>query len=106
MCFLDMRLFPVSGSDENFLIYDFSQVFFNPEIYSTDYTTPLPAVIDKCIQSAPIDTRRALYKVKLCKDKWNFIFEKCLFFNDFFIVSRKMLVVIEDFSIQYLLILF
>ncbi|KAF4404894.1 hypothetical protein G4B88_006280 [Cannabis sativa] len=38
------------------------EVFFNPEIYSTEYTTPLPAVIDKCIQSAPIDTRRALYK--------------------------------------------
>ena len=39
------------------------QVFFNPEIYSNDFTTSLPAVIDKCIQSAPIDTRRALYKV-------------------------------------------
>ncbi|KAJ6898319.1 actin-related protein 3 [Populus alba x Populus x berolinensis] len=38
------------------------EVFFNPEIYSSDFTTPLPAVIDKCIQSAPIDTRRALYK--------------------------------------------
>lgn len=40
------------------------QVFFNPEIYSSEFTTPLPAVIDRCIQSAPIDTRRALYKVK------------------------------------------
>ncbi|KAJ6318892.1 hypothetical protein OIU76_014283 [Salix suchowensis] len=39
-----------------------ARVFFNPEIYSSDFTTPLPAVIDKCIQSAPIDTRRALYK--------------------------------------------
>lgn len=39
------------------------QVFFNPEIYNSDFTTPLPVVIDKCIQSAPIDTRRALYKV-------------------------------------------
>ncbi|XP_010528072.2 PREDICTED: actin-related protein 3 isoform X2 [Tarenaya hassleriana] len=38
------------------------EIFFNPEIYSNDFTTPLPAVIDKCIQSAPIDTRRALYK--------------------------------------------
>ncbi|KAI8528083.1 hypothetical protein RHMOL_Rhmol12G0123800 [Rhododendron molle] len=38
------------------------EVFFNPEIYSNDFTMPLPAVIDKCIQSAPIDTRRALYK--------------------------------------------
>ncbi|GMH26091.1 hypothetical protein Nepgr_027934 [Nepenthes gracilis] len=38
------------------------EVFFNPEIYSSDFTTPLPAVIDACIQTAPIDTRRALYK--------------------------------------------
>ncbi|XP_057811079.1 actin-related protein 3-like isoform X1 [Salvia miltiorrhiza] len=38
------------------------EVFFNPEIYSSDFTTPLPDVIDKCIQSAPIDTRRSLYK--------------------------------------------
>nr|XP_009780907.1 PREDICTED: actin-related protein 3-like isoform X2 [Nicotiana sylvestris] len=38
------------------------EVFFNPEIYNSDFTTPLPDVIDKCIQSAPIDTRRALYK--------------------------------------------
>ncbi|KAG8641690.1 actin-related protein 3 isoform X2 [Manihot esculenta] len=41
---------------------DIVKVFFNPEIYSSDFTTPLPVVIDKCIQSAPIDTRRALYK--------------------------------------------
>ncbi|KVH95686.1 actin-related protein 3-like [Cynara cardunculus var. scolymus] len=38
------------------------EIFFNPEIYNSDYKTPLPALIDKCIQSAPIDTRRALYK--------------------------------------------
>ncbi|GER56037.1 actin-related family protein [Striga asiatica] len=38
------------------------EVFFNPEICSSDFTMPLPDVIDKCIQSAPIDTRRALYK--------------------------------------------
>ncbi|CAI8618880.1 unnamed protein product [Vicia faba] len=38
------------------------EVFFNPEMYSSDFTTPLPVVIDKCIQSAPIDTRRSLYK--------------------------------------------
>ncbi|CAN1312840.1 Actin-related protein 3 [Linum perenne] len=41
---------------------DIVKIFFKPEIYSSDYTTPLPEVIDKCIQSAPIDTRRALYK--------------------------------------------
>jgi actin-related protein 3 len=39
------------------------QMFFNPEIYSTDFSTPLPDLIDACVQSAPIDTRRALYKV-------------------------------------------
>ncbi|KAK5776641.1 hypothetical protein PVK06_044601 [Gossypium arboreum] len=38
------------------------EVLFNPEIHNSNFTTPLPAVIDKCIQSAPIDTRRALYK--------------------------------------------
>ncbi|XP_015074111.1 actin-related protein 3-like isoform X1 [Solanum pennellii] len=38
------------------------EVFFSPEIYNSDFTSPLPEVIDKCIQSAPIDTRRALYK--------------------------------------------
>ncbi|GAB2220439.1 hypothetical protein Droror1_Dr00008090 [Drosera rotundifolia] len=38
------------------------EIFFNPEIYSSDFTTSLPAVIDQCIQTAPIDTRRALYK--------------------------------------------
>ncbi|XP_047964083.1 actin-related protein 3-like [Salvia hispanica] len=38
------------------------EVFFNPEIYSSELTTPLPDVIDKCIQASPIDTRRALYK--------------------------------------------
>ena len=49
----------------NYLVIFFDlQVFFNPEIYSSEFTTPLPTVIDRCIQSAPIDTRRALYKVK------------------------------------------
>ncbi|KAL9257537.1 Actin-related protein, partial [Drosera capensis] len=38
------------------------EIFFNPEIYRSDFTTSLPAVIDQCIQTAPIDTRRALYK--------------------------------------------
>ncbi|KAL9257875.1 Actin-related protein [Drosera capensis] len=38
------------------------EIFFIPEIYSSDFTTSLPAVIDQCIQTAPIDTRRALYK--------------------------------------------
>lgn len=44
------------------------QIFFNPEIYSGEFTTPLPSVVDKCIQSAPIDTRRALYKVNMLRN--------------------------------------
>jgi actin-related protein 3 len=39
------------------------QIFFHPEMYSADFSTPLPELIDSCVQSAPIDTRRALYKV-------------------------------------------
>ncbi|KAE8710233.1 Actin-related protein 3 [Hibiscus syriacus] len=38
------------------------ELLFSPEIYTSDYITPLPALVDKCIQSAPIDTGRALYK--------------------------------------------
>nr|CAB3447129.1 unnamed protein product [Digitaria exilis] len=43
---------------------DIVKIFFNPEIYNNDFTTPLQVVIDKCIQSSPIDTRRALYKAQ------------------------------------------
>ncbi|CAL9152837.1 actin-related protein 3-like [Musa acuminata AAA Group] len=38
------------------------EVFFHPEICVDDFRTPLPDVIDMCVQSAPIDTRRGLYK--------------------------------------------
>jgi len=38
------------------------EIFFNPEIFSSDYLTPLPEAVDQCIQSCPIDTRRGLYK--------------------------------------------
>ena len=38
------------------------ELFFNPEIYSSDWTKPLPEVVDDAILSAPIDTRRGLYK--------------------------------------------
>ncbi|KAJ3681176.1 hypothetical protein LUZ60_015665 [Juncus effusus] len=38
------------------------EIFFNPEIYGSGFTTNLPELIDKCVQSTPIDTRRALYK--------------------------------------------
>mmetsp|Transcript_19210 Transcript_19210/g.28594 ORF Transcript_19210/g.28594 Transcript_19210/m.28594 type:complete len:432 (-) Transcript_19210:87-1382(-) len=38
------------------------EMFFNPEIFSSDYADPLPNVVDATIQSCPIDTRRGLYK--------------------------------------------
>mmetsp|Transcript_36309 Transcript_36309/g.36983 ORF Transcript_36309/g.36983 Transcript_36309/m.36983 type:complete len:423 (-) Transcript_36309:226-1494(-) len=38
------------------------EVFFNPEIFSSDYTTPLPDVVDDAIIHCPIDERRNLYK--------------------------------------------
>lgn len=37
------------------------EIFFNPEIFSSDFTTPLPEVVDSTIQACPIDTRRPLY---------------------------------------------
>lgn len=38
------------------------EIFFNPEIYSSDFLTPIPVVVDGVIQSSPIDVRRGLYK--------------------------------------------
>lgn len=38
------------------------EVFFNPEIFSSDFTTPLPQVVDDSIMKCPIDVRRSLYK--------------------------------------------
>ncbi|KAF2230091.1 arp2 3 complex subunit [Viridothelium virens] len=38
------------------------EIFFNPEIYSSDFLTPLPNIVDTVIQSSPIDVRRGLYK--------------------------------------------
>lgn len=38
------------------------EIFFNPEIYSSDFLTPLPQVVDGVIQQSPIDVRRGLYK--------------------------------------------
>lgn len=38
------------------------EIFFNPEIYSSDFLTPLPTVVDNVIQQSPIDVRRGLYK--------------------------------------------
>ena len=39
------------------------EIFFNPEIYSSDFLTPLPEIVDNVIQQSPIDVRRGLYKV-------------------------------------------
>jgi len=38
------------------------EIFFSPEIFSSDFTTPLPEVVDQTIQACPIDCRRKLYK--------------------------------------------
>ncbi|KAJ1444156.1 actin family [Ochromonadaceae sp. CCMP2298] len=38
------------------------EVFFNPEIFSSDFSTPLPDVVDESIVKCPIDVRRGLYK--------------------------------------------
>jgi actin-related protein 3 len=37
------------------------EVFFNPEIFSSDFITPLPDVVDDAIVKCPIDVRRGLY---------------------------------------------
>jgi actin-related protein 3 len=38
------------------------ELFFNPEIYGDNYTTPLPDMIDTTIQNCPIDARKPLYR--------------------------------------------
>jgi len=38
------------------------EIFFNPEIFSSDFATPLPNVVDQAILNSPIDARRGLYK--------------------------------------------
>lgn len=38
------------------------EIFFNPEIASSDFLTPLPEIVDTVIQTSPIDVRRGLYK--------------------------------------------
>lgn len=51
------------------------EALLNPELVSSDFTTPLPQVVDQAIQSSPIDVRRGLYKnivlsggSTMCKD--------------------------------------
>jgi actin-related protein 3 len=38
------------------------EIFFHPEFFDANFTTPLPTLVDTTIQNCPIDTRRALYK--------------------------------------------
>ncbi|ORY85747.1 actin family [Protomyces lactucae-debilis] len=38
------------------------EIFFNPELASSDFLTPLPEVVDTVIQQSPIDVRRGLYR--------------------------------------------
>lgn len=38
------------------------EIFFNPEIASSDYLTPLPEVVDQVVQMSPMDVRKGLYK--------------------------------------------
>lgn len=38
------------------------EIFFNPEIFSSDFTEPLPSIVDSTIQACPIDTRLKLYR--------------------------------------------
>lgn len=37
------------------------EMFFAPEIFSSDFTDPLPSVVDATIQACPIDCRRPLF---------------------------------------------
>ena len=39
------------------------EIFFNPEIYFSDFLTPLLEIVDGVIQASPIDVHRGLYKV-------------------------------------------
>lgn len=55
-----MEKYSIDVGYERFLA---PEIFFNPEIYSSDFLTPLPEIVDDVIQASPIDVRRGLYKV-------------------------------------------
>eukprot|EP00759_Apiculatamorpha_spiralis_P023134 PhF_6_TR27009/c0_g1_i1/m.39440/K18584/ACTR3, ARP3; actin-related protein 3 len=38
------------------------EVFFHPEIFNSEFTKPLPDVVDETIMATPIDCRRSLFK--------------------------------------------
>lgn len=53
------KLFDIDVGYERFLG---PEIFFNPELASSDFLTPIPDIVDQVIQNSPIDTRRGLYK--------------------------------------------
>lgn len=57
----DEQKYKVDVGYERFLA---PEIFFNPEIASSDFLTPLPEVVDNVIQTSPIDVRRGLYNVR------------------------------------------
>ncbi|KAJ7605861.1 actin-related protein Arp3 [Mycena polygramma] len=50
------------GMDVRYERFLAPEIFFNPEIYSSDFLTPLPEIVDDVIRQSPIDVRRGLYK--------------------------------------------
>lgn len=52
------KVIPLEIGHEQFLA---PEVFFNPAIYSSSFTTPLPEVVNESILSAPLDVQRGLY---------------------------------------------
>lgn len=60
----DYWLFQKYSVDVGFERFLAPEIFFNPEIYSSDFLTPLPEIVDEVVQQSPIDVRRGLYKVR------------------------------------------
>merc|ERR1712224_1151280 len=54
----DQRPWSIQVGHERFLA---PEIFFHPEIFVDNSTTPLPEVVDTCILQCPIDYRRRLY---------------------------------------------
>ena len=61
LTFVSLQKYEIDVGYERFLA---PEIFFNPEIYSSDFLTPLPEIVDGVIQASPIDVRRGLYKVR------------------------------------------
>lgn len=52
------RQYEVDIGYERFLA---GELLFQPELFSSDFLTPLPEVVDTVIQQSPVDVRRGLY---------------------------------------------